>query len=128
MAGMERRGVTIIVGEQLAAIDKTAECLDVTTRSGTRIKVDDVLLAIGRRPNTRDLGLEDLGVTTDAGGAVVVDAYSRTSIANIYAVGDVTNRMQFTPVAIREGAAFVETVFGGRPTAVDYENVPVAVF
>jgi glutathione reductase (NADPH) len=58
----------------------------------------------------------------------VVDPYSRTSIPNIYAVGDVTNRMQFTPVAIREGAAFVETAFGGRPTAVDYENVPVAVF
>jgi glutathione reductase (NADPH) len=128
MAGMERRGVTIMVNQQLAAIDKTADCLNVTTRSGTHVKVDAVLLAIGRRPNTRDLGLEEIGVTTDAGGAVVVDAYSRTSVPNIYAVGDVTNRMQFTPVAIREGAAFVETVFGGRPTAVDYENVPVAVF
>jgi glutathione reductase (NADPH) len=111
-----------------ASIEKTAECLNVITRSGTRIKVDEVMLAIGRRPNTRDLGLESVGVATDAAGAIVVDRYSRTSIPNIYAVGDVTNRLQFTPVAIREGAAFVETVFGGRPTAVDYENVPVAVF
>jgi glutathione reductase (NADPH) len=128
MAGMEQRGITLIVNEQPAAIDKTTECLDVTTRSGTRIRVDEVILAVGRQPNTRELGLEKVGVTTDAAGAVVVDPYSRTSLANIYAVGDVTNRMQFTPVAIREGAAFVETVFGGHPTALDYENVPVAVF
>jgi glutathione reductase (NADPH) len=128
MAGMEHRGITIAVNEQPAAIDKTVDCLDVTTRAGTRIKVDEVLLAIGRNPNTRDLGLESIGVTTDALGAVVVDAYSRTSIPNIFAVGDVTNRLQFTPIAIREGAAFVETVFAGRPTALDYENVPVAVF
>jgi glutathione reductase (NADPH) len=67
-------------------------------------------------------------VKSDATGAIVVDAYSRTSVDNIYAVGDVTGRMQFTPVAIREGAAFVETVFGNRPTAVDYDYVPVAVF
>jgi glutathione reductase (NADPH) len=128
MAGMEHRGITIMVSEQLAAIAKTADCLDVTTRSGARIRVDEVLLAVGRRPNTRGLGLEQVGVTTDADGAVVVDNYSRTSIASIYAVGDVTNRMQFTPIAIREAAAFVDTVFGGRPTALDYENVPVAVF
>jgi len=128
MAGMEHRGITIAVNEQPQSIDRTSECLDVTTRSGKRVKVDEVLLAIGRRPNTGDLGLERAGVTTDAAGAVVVDAYSRTSIPSIFAVGDVTNRMQFTPVAIREAAAFVETVFGGRPTALDYENIPVAVF
>jgi glutathione reductase (NADPH) len=128
MAGMERRGVTISTSEQPVSIDKAADCLNVATRSGTRIKVDEVLLAIGRRPNTRDLGLEAVGVATDAAGAVVVDRFSRTSIPNIYAVGDVTSRLQFTPVAIREGAAFVETVFGGHPTAVDYDNVPVAVF
>jgi len=116
------------VNEQPQSIDRTSDCLDVTTRSGKRVKVDEVLLAIGRRPNTGDLGLERAGVTTDAAGAVVVDAYSRTSIPSIFAVGDVTNRMQFTPVAIREAAAFVETVFGGRPTALDYENIPVAVF
>jgi glutathione reductase (NADPH) len=128
MAGMEHRGITIAVNEQPQSIDKRSDCLEVATRSGKRIKVDEVLLAIGRRPNTRDMGLERVGVTTDAFGAVVVDPYSRTSIPNVFAVGDVTNRMQFTPVAIREGAAFVETAFGGHPTAVDYDNVPVAVF
>jgi glutathione reductase (NADPH) len=92
------------------------------------MKVDVVLLAIGRDPNTRGIGLETVGVKTDRTGAVVVDRYSQTSVANIYAVGDVTNRLQFTPIAIREGSAFVETVFGGKPTAVDYDNVPVAVF
>ena len=87
-----------------------------------------MLLAVGRNPNTGGLGLDEAGVKLDATGAVAVDAYSRSSVPNIYAVGDVTNRLQFTPVAIREGAAFVETVFANNPTAVDYENVPVAVF
>ncbi|MEX0853061.1 MAG: glutathione-disulfide reductase [Bauldia sp.] len=127
-AGMERRGITILTRELPAAIEKTAECLVVVTQTGSRIKVDAVLLAIGRRPNTRGLGLDKAGVKVDAAGAIVVDAYSRTSVDNIYAVGDVTARMQFTPVAIREGAAFVDTVFDGRPSAVDYDCVPVAVF
>jgi glutathione reductase (NADPH) len=74
------------------------------------------------------MGLEDAGVNVDPSGAVAVDRYSQSSVPNIYAIGDVTNRMQFTPIAIREGSAVVETVFGGIPTAVDYENVPVAVF
>ena len=128
MAGMELRGITLSVNEQPAAIEKSGDSLEVTTRSGSHFKVDEVLLAIGRRPNTHELGLDTAGVTTDPAGAVVVDAYSRTSLPNVYAVGDVTNRLQFTPIAIREGAAFVETVFNGRPTALDYENVPVAVF
>jgi glutathione reductase (NADPH) len=127
-AGMERRGITILVNEELASIAKTPKGLDVVTKSGTELKVDVVLLAIGRDPNTRGMGLEAAGVRTDRTGAVVVDRFSQTSVPNIYAVGDVTNRLQFTPIAIREGAAFVETVFGGRPTAVDYDNVPVAVF
>ena len=127
-AGMERRGVTILTGEEPAEIGKTGSGLILVTRSGAEIEADEVLLAIGRDPNTRGLGLEAARVKIDKVGAVVVDKYSRTSVANIYAVGDVTNRLQFTPVAIREGAAFVQTVFGGEPTAVDYENVPVAVF
>ncbi len=126
--GMIRRGVTVRTNEAPAAIEKTAECLVVVTHSGSRIKVDEVLLAIGRKPNTDGLGLEAAGVKTDDHHAIVVDAYSRTDVEHIYAVGDVTNRMQFTPVAIREGAAFVDTVFNGRPTAVDYDCVPIAVF
>jgi glutathione reductase (NADPH) len=127
-AGMERRGTTILCGEELAEIRKTAKGLVAVTRSAAEMIVDEVLLAIGRNPNTAGLGLEAAGVKLDRGGAVVVDAYSRSTVENIYAVGDVTNRLQFTPIAIREGSAFVETVFGDNPTAVEYDNVPVAVF
>ena len=126
-AGMESRGVTFRTGDELASIVKVDRGLAVTTRKGVELNVDEVLLAVGRDPNTPGLGLETVGVKRDATGAVAVDAYSRSSVPNIYAVGDVTNRLQFTPVAIREGAAVVETIFG-NPVAVDYENVPVAVF
>ena len=127
-AGMEQRGVTISVGEQLASIRKTGDGLVAATRTGMEITADVVLLAIGRIPNTGGLGLEAAGVAIDKMGAVSVDRYSQTNVPTIYAVGDVTNRLQFTPIAIREGAAFVETVFGGTPTAVDYDTTPVAVF
>ena len=127
-AGIERRGVTVMTEEQLTRIEGEPGDLLAVTHSGARFEVDQVLLAIGRTPNTDGVGLEKAGVELDPTGAVVVDEYSRTSVTNIYAVGDVTHRMQFTPVAIREGTAFVETVFGGNPTAVDYHNVPVAVF
>ena len=127
-AGMERRGITIQCSEEVRSITKTANGLDVLTKSGAHIGADEVLVAIGRSPNTKGLGLEAAGVKVDKAGAVVVDKYSQTSAKNIYAVGDVTNRLQFTPIAIREGAAFVQTVFGGEPTAVDYDNTPVAVF
>jgi glutathione reductase (NADPH) len=92
------------------------------------IEADEVMFAIGRRPNTDGLGLEKAGVTLDDKGAVVVDADNRTSCDSIYAVGDVTNRVQLTPVAIREGQAFADTIFGDKPTRVDYENIPSAVF
>jgi glutathione reductase (NADPH) len=127
-AGMERRGVTISLGEDLAEIRREAGGLLAITRSGAEIAADEVLLAIGRTPNTGGLGLEAAGVKVDRWGAISVDRYSQTSVSNIYAVGDVTNRLQFTPIAIREGAAFVETVFEGKPTAVDYNTIPVAVF
>lgn len=127
-AGMERRGITILCSEELAEIRKTPGGLIAATHSKTEFIVDEILLAIGRNPNSRGIGLEEAGVDLDRTGAIVVDAYSRSTVPNIYAVGDVTNRLQFTPIAIREGSAFVETVFGGNPTAVDYENVPVAVF
>ena len=127
-AGMERNGTTVLTGEAPAAIEKTADGLRITTQSDAAIAVDTVLLAIGRSPNTGGLGLDAAGVECDAAGAIIVDRYSQSSAANIYAVGDVTNRLQFTPIAIREGSAFVQTVFEGTPTAVDYDNVPVAVF
>lgn len=127
-AGMERRGVTVMTGEAPAAIEKREGGLSVVTRSGSAIAADVVLLAIGRDPSTSGIGLEAAGVAIDPVGAVVVDRYSQTSVNSIYAVGDVTNRMQFTPIAIREASAFIDTVFGGQPTALDYDNVPVAVF
>ncbi|MCM8731807.1 glutathione-disulfide reductase [Hephaestia sp. GCM10023244] len=92
------------------------------------ITVDCVMFATGRVPNTGDLGLETAGVDWDAKGAIVVDADNRSTCPSIYAVGDVTNRVQLTPVAIREGQAFADSVFGNKPTRVDYENIPSAVF
>jgi glutathione reductase (NADPH) len=93
-----------------------------------RIETDLVLFAIGRVPNTKGLGLEAAGVALDKDGAVVVDDYNQSSVPSIYAVGDVTNRVQLTPVAIREGHAFADTVFGGTPRTVDYRSIPTAVF
>jgi glutathione reductase (NADPH) len=127
-AGMEHRGVSVRTGEAPAAIEKSGKGLRVVTQSDAALIADTVLLAVGRAPNTAGMGLENAGVNVDPSGAVAVDRYSQSSVPNIYAIGDVTNRMQFTPIAIREGSAVVETVFGGSPTAVDYENVPVAVF
>ncbi|HEU4961316.1 MAG TPA: glutathione-disulfide reductase [Sphingomonas sp.] len=92
------------------------------------LAVDCVMFATGRVPNTGGLGLEAAGVEWDAKGAVKVDADSRSTCESIYAVGDVTNRVQLTPVAIREGQAFADTVFGGKPTRVDYGCIPAAVF
>ena len=92
------------------------------------IDADAVLIATGRVPNTKGLGPEDVGVELDAKGAIKVDDTNQSSVPSIYAVGDVTNRIQLTPVAIREGQAFADSVFGGKPTTVDYANVPSAVF
>ncbi|MEQ1549102.1 MAG: glutathione-disulfide reductase [Chakrabartia sp.] len=93
-----------------------------------KIETDMILWAIGRTPNTKGLGLETAGVVLDKDGAVTVDAYNQSSVPSIYAVGDVTNRVQLTPVAIREGHAFADTVFGNSPRTVDYRNIPTAVF
>lgn len=94
-----------------------------------RVKVfDQVLFATGRKPNTSDMGLEDVGVKLGRGGAIEVDEYSQTAVPSIYAIGDVTDRVNLTPVAIREGMAFVETVFKGNPTPVDHDLIPSAVF
>jgi len=97
--------------------------------SGTDpIPADVLMYAMGRRPNTEGLGLESAGVEVDGKGAVTVDSENKSSCDSIYAVGDVTNRVQLTPVAIREGQAFADTLFGDKPTRVDYENIPSAVF
>jgi glutathione reductase (NADPH) len=127
-AAMERRGITIVVNDRLAGIGKREKDFAVRTHGGQDFAADLVLFAIGRRPNTRGLGLEKAGVKIDALGEVVVDAMSRSNVDSIYAIGDVTHRLQLTPVAIREGQAVAETLFGGRASMVDYTNVPTAVF
>jgi glutathione reductase (NADPH) len=92
------------------------------------IEADLLMYAIGRSPNTRGLGLESAGVDLDGSGAIIVNADNQSTCESIYAVGDVTNRIQLTPIAIREGQAFADTIFGNKPTRVDYDNVPAAVF
>ncbi|BDT74313.1 glutathione amide reductase (plasmid) [Comamonadaceae bacterium OS-4] len=113
---------------KLNHIAKTSEGLGVTLDDGTALQGDMVLRALGRKPNTQGLGLEALGLELDVHGAIAVDAYSATALKNIYAVGDVTNRVNLTPMAIREGHAFADTVFGNTPRKVDHSLVPTAVF
>ena len=103
-------------------------CLKVSMSGHEPIIVDCVMFATGRDPNTEGLGLETAGVELDPKGAIVVDEDNRSTCESIFAVGDVTNRIQLTPIAIREGQAFADTMFGNKPTRVDYENVPSAVF
>lgn len=100
----------------------------VKATNGSEKRFDRLFFATGRAPNSRDLGLEELGVVINRRGAIEVDQFSQTAVPSIYAIGDVTDRIQLTPVAIREGMAFTETVFRNNPTAVDHENVPSAVF
>lgn len=121
-------GVNFHFGVLPTRIEKTADGLRVDLSRGESIVVDQVLVATGRAPHTKGLGLETARVATDAIGAIRVDAYSRTNVASIYAVGDVTNRVNLTPVAIREGHAFADTVFGGKDIRVDHADIPTAVF
>lgn len=127
-AAMTARGIRIINGQVFTKIAKTASGLAGTITGGETLEADQIMFAIGRSPNTKNLGLEALGVHLDPAGAVVVDNASQTSVPSIYAVGDVTNRVNLTPVAIREGHAFADTLFGKKPWMVDYTTIPTAVF
>ncbi len=125
---MEKRGIKVITGCKIVAIEPMGSRFSAHFSSGFRHTADCVMFATGRQPNVGNIGLEEAGVNIAKNGGIAVDEYSRTSVPSIYAIGDVTNRINLTPVAIREGAAFSDTVFGGRPTAVDHTNVPTAVF
>jgi glutathione reductase (NADPH) len=127
-AELTRRGIDVRVNAEVAAIGKMRHHYAVTLRDGGEVETGAVMFATGRAPNTRGLGLEGAGVKLGPHGAVEVDQWSQSSVPSIYAVGDVTNRVNLTPVAIREGHAFADTRFGNRPTAVDHELVPTAVF
>ena len=124
---MGKRGIKIVCKQTVDAIEKVDHGLDVELSDRESFMVDCVMFATGRKPNVQGLGLEKAGVTL-AKGAIAVDEFSRTSVPNIYAIGDVTDRINLTPVAIREGHAFADTVFGGKPVKVDHTDVPTAVF
>jgi len=124
----ERAGIKLTMKATLTKIEKRADTLRVTLSTGEHVHTDQVLFATGRHPNTRGLGLERAGVAVDKYGAVVVDEYSRSSVESVYAIGDVTNRVNLTPVAIRDGQAFADTLYNDRPTPVDHRSVPSAVF
>jgi glutathione reductase (NADPH) len=126
---MERKGIKIICHDVFAGIEKCGDGrLLARTTKGRELVADQVMLALGRTPNTENLGLEAAGVATGLVGDVLVDDLSRTNVDNIYALGDVTNRLQLTPVAIHEAMCFVETVFKDNPTRPDLDDVPTAVF
>ncbi len=124
-----KRGVDLLLRTTLERLERTGDgAIRAGLSDGRTIKVDQVLVATGRRPNTEALGLERVGIETDRVGAIPVDSYSRTIAPSVFAVGDVTNRANLTPIAIREGHAFADTLFGGKPTLVEHDLIPTAVF
>jgi len=125
---LQHAGIDILASTLPTHIDKKADGLHVAFADGQTRIFDQILLATGRRPHTHGLGLEAAGVAMDGVGAIKVDAFSRTNVSSIFAVGDVTNRINLTPVAIREGHAFADTQFGGKSVAVDHSDVATAVF
>ncbi len=128
VAAMTARGIRIINEQIFTKIEKTPTGLVGTITGGEKLEADRIMFAIGRSPNARGIGLEALGIHFDPAGAIVVDNASQTTVSQIYAVGDVTNRVNLTPVAIREGHAFADSVFGNKPWNVDYTTIPTAVF
>ena len=125
---MTRRGIDIQLNSDVKEITQAGSGYRVDLNNGDTIYTDLVMYATGRNPNTKNLGLEKAGVEVNRKGAIVVDEFSQTTVPSIYAIGDVTDRVNLTPVAIREGMAFVQTVFHDNPTSVDYENIATAVF
>jgi glutathione reductase (NADPH) len=126
---MEKAGITVLTGCTVAKVDKHAHDFTSHLSNGSSIASDQVMFAVGRHPNVRGLGLDKAGVALNPeNGGIAVDGFSKTSVPNIYAVGDVTHRINLTPVAIREGHAFADTVFGKREVRVDHADIPTAVF
>jgi glutathione reductase (NADPH) len=126
---MEKEGITILTGCTVNKVDKHGKDFTSHLSNGSSIASDQVMFAIGRHPNVGGLGLDKAGVAINpSNGGIAVDSFSKTSVANIYAIGDVTHRINLTPVAIREGHAFADTVFGKRQVEVDHTGIPTAVF
>jgi len=128
-AEMEKRGITILTGCTIDRVDRHGKDCTAHLSNGSSLAADKVMFAIGRHPNIANLGLEKLGVAINPKNlGIKVDGWSKTSVDNIYAIGDVTHRVNLTPVAIREGHAFADTVFGKKPVQVDHATIPTAVF
>jgi glutathione reductase (NADPH) len=125
---MRGRGIEIHARTHVARIEKQEHGYSVYTTIGQEFSADVVMYATGRKPNTRGLGLAEIGVEINENGAVVVDEWSCSSVPNIFAVGDITDRINLTPVAIAEGRAVAETLFNDNPIRMDHANVPSAVF
>ena len=125
---MRKRGIDLRLQTDIAKIEKTGDVLRATLTDGSLVEAEQIMYATGRLPKTRDLGLEKAGVQLSATGAVLVDEYSRSNVESIYAIGDCTDRMMLTPVAIAEGMAVANTLFNDQPTRPSYLNVPTAVF
>jgi glutathione reductase (NADPH) len=126
---MEKNGITVLTGCTVNRVDRHGEEFTTHLSNGSSVASDKVMFAIGRHPNFANLGLETAGVAINPkNGGIAVDGFSKSSVDNIYAIGDVTHRFNLTPVAIREGHAFADTVFGKREVRVDHANIPTAVF
>jgi glutathione reductase (NADPH) len=125
---MEEKGIRILTENTIEAIAEDGDNYTVSLSGGEVLQTGKVMYATGRTPKTEGLGLEEAGVKLTAYGAIAVDGFSQTSVPSIYAVGDVTDRANLTPVAIREGSAFAQTVFNDNPIAVDHDTIPTAVF
>jgi glutathione reductase (NADPH) len=124
-----RKGIDFRFNAKIEQIERTESgALRISMTGCDDLEADQLLFAVGRRPNTQGVGLEGAGVNMGEHGEIVVDADNRSSVPSIFAVGDVTNRVQLTPVAIREGQAFADTFFGNKPHQVDYGCIPSAVF
>jgi len=125
---MIRAGIDLHLGTDILGMEQAGDGWRVTATNGTERVFDKVMFATGRAPNTADMGLQEVGVKLGRRGEVAVDEYSQSGVPSVYAIGDVTDRVNLTPVAIREGMAFVETVFNATPTPVDHDLIPTAIF
>lgn len=128
MEGYQKRGIRLVLGQVFSKIEKTERGLVSHLDSGTQLEADQIMFAIGRSPNVKGLGLEALGIEQGWNGHIVVGSDSATNVDNVFAVGDVCDRFNLTPVAIREGHAFADTQFGDKPWQYDHETIPTAVF
>ena len=127
-ASMERRGMMVLPDRLFTRVERDGDEVICTTTAGDRLVADKLMLAWGRTPNTQGLGLERAGIIAGKNGRIEVNAYSRTNVENIYAIGDVTDRLALTPVAIHEAMCFIKTVFHNEPARPDHALVPTAVF